>query len=323
MRARSRRPGRRPAPGSCRRPRPRRHRRTRQASGRRATTPAWSPGRRPGGRLSVRPLHPWHRRRPSRLRRSGGRRRRGEDPRRTQPSCHLATRQIFDTPQSPLVTWRGCAPRRTSTTWRCDHRSTKPSSSQRQSIRVMRRAIGASSPTGLAAHEEARRVDVHRDGRTASPFGDQATSPTDRSRGVRIAHGAPAGVPFGDEGQDPRAARPRPRHRTWCLDAAGRARPPESAGTRSPTRPGATRGLVSRTGPRVSWIGLPRPSSGMSHRCERYRSATTNRRTTTANRPSAEMSCSSRTTCARMTDRPGVRGMVESSVRSRLKRLER
>ena len=57
-RAPSRRPGRRRAPGSCRRPRPGRRRRTPRASARRATTPAWSPVRRPAGPPSARRCAP-------------------------------------------------------------------------------------------------------------------------------------------------------------------------------------------------------------------------------------------------------------------------
>ena len=77
---------------------------------------------------------------------------------------------MSETPQSPLVTWRGRAVAQ-STTKRCDHRSRWPSSSQRQSVRVMRRARGdgvsATFAFGRAggdraglADDEPRRVDL-------------------------------------------------------------------------------------------------------------------------------------------------------------------
>ena len=67
--------------------------------------------------------------------------------------CHA----MSETPQSPLVTWRGRADLE-SMTKRCDHRSRWPCSSHRQSVRVMWRATGASSEPDFAAPRRSAAV---------------------------------------------------------------------------------------------------------------------------------------------------------------------
>ncbi len=85
------------------------------------------------------------------------------------------------TPQSPLVTCRGTAPRSRSTTHRCDQRSRWPSSSQRQSMRSIRRARGLSwsvVPTRATGPTSQRGGSTSAVNAIRVPSGDQAISPT-------------------------------------------------------------------------------------------------------------------------------------------------
>ena len=78
---------------------------------------------------------------------------------------------------------------------------------------------------------------------------------------------------------------------------------------------GERRGHRSRTRPEVSGTRVaPPPSSAMAHRCATYRSPRTDRRPTTATRPSAERSCSSSTTWRRMSSGVNGRRAIADSV---------
>ena len=213
--------------------------------------------------------------------------------------CPSGLQAMSDTPQSPEVTCRGLAPGFASTTNRCDQRSRWPTPSQRQSDRVIRRASGDSS---------------RRDRGSLRPIG--GTSPT-RNRGGSTSAVKARRDPSGDHSTSP--TDPKPIARTW------RTRPP-AIGTRhrrvgspsssvSPRRnatcraSGEIRGQPSRTAPLVIARGADDATrdAEVSSRPSRttcrwlwYRSRRMMRFVTTATLPSAAMSCSSRTTCRRM-----------------------
>ena len=146
------------------------------------------------------------------------------------------------TPQSPLVTCRGTAPRSRSTTHRCDQRSRWPSSSQRQSMRSIRRARGLSL---LGRSRRGRPCPT-------SQRGGSTSAVNARRRPVRrpgdLADPAVAAAPD--------ACAPGRRR---CRSAAGsraRRRRRGRSGRRRRVRPsGEIRGRVSRTTPLVRTRG--------------------------------------------------------------------
>ena len=151
---------------------------------------------------------------------------------------------MSSTPKSPCVTWRGRAPRSASTTNRCDQRSRWPSSSQRQSVRSMWRASGASVSVVARREIGGTGPTRKRGGSTSAvnasrrPSGDHASSPTAPCRPRRTA----------------RTRRGTARSSRWM--AATEASSAGSVRTKASAWPsGDRRGRTSRVMPVVNVVG--------------------------------------------------------------------